>query len=622
MSKIANTITNQYNEIQQLKIDSVQRKNGDFAFVDKLKELIVNQYFKEQDNLWEFFETASDGFVQVMYEGIANMMENVGDIDLCTLSDLSNIAKLLGVDDLSIFSIPWTDELEPLIDTYSVNKEFVLYGRHSTTDLNTIFGTNASGEDINTGYMSQLVDVSFKEVLINMLYDPTSENGIEHIALLEQIVPEEYRGADYTYIAGVRDGTVDRLSDSAHYNMLNDGEMLDAGAKFCRNYCIKILLLRENLKSITQKNAILGTQKIIEKMLTEYVIREFSNVEDLGFYVPTKTESEVLAIGVNNDPFRSWSKFLNNIGDLGSLLNIEVVEYYDTTEYLNIAPTSIPFKTQLVPIYESYSEPYLTVSGQIAYKDPVNRITGYNEVETSEPAKGEGNTRYWEADLSEEDSDSILALFRRLEIIDETDDLDVLMQFLDRVYDIHSPNDWTEFGATDFTSAADLAGMQKKYSGTTGELATSPWTNDKAQDYPTIAPVPFMWNLVEKVYQVFPRLIQYTIETSKQLSTQYENIVDIDASSGSKYHENGTDIKGMIMDSWRSYANEYMSYRSYHEAEDNEDSTSTENKNVQIDGSFNMLALGDLLDIYDTVATGSLFQSFNALTGYYEYVTE
>ena len=190
MSKISDIIVNQYEEIQKLKIDSVKRKNGDFAFVDKLKELIINDYFKEQDNLWEFFDTASDSFVQILYESLANMLENISDIDLCTIESLGNIAKLLAVTDLSLFQIQFTDQMIALIDTYSVNREYVLYGKHSLSDVQEIFNTT-DPSDINNNYLSELVEVSFKEVLVNMLYDPTSGTGIEHIALLETIVPEE-----------------------------------------------------------------------------------------------------------------------------------------------------------------------------------------------------------------------------------------------------------------------------------------------------------------------------------------------------------------------------------------------------------------------------------------------
>ena len=628
MSKISNTLVNQYDEIQKLKINSVARKNGDFAFVDNLKELIVNDYFKDQDNLWEFFDTAAnseDGetsIIKVIYEGVANMMENVADIDLCTLTDLKNIAILLNVENLSLFDIPWSDQLESLIDTYSVNREFVLYGRHSLTDVEEVFGDNATDSEINAGYLDQLVDTSFKEVLINMLFDPTSDEGIEHIGIIELVVPEEYLGSDYTYVARVRDGTIDRLDDHAHYELLNTGDMLDVAAKFCRNYCIKILFLRETLKSITQKNSILGSQKIIEKMLTEYVIREYSNIEEFGFFVPTKSESEILSMGINNDPFRSWTKFLKNIGDLGSLLEVEVVEYYDNTEYMNIAPSSIPYKTNEVPITEMYAEPYLNASGQIEYLPPVLRTIGYETVTTSEPARNPGNERFWEGNISEEGSEDILALFRRLGIINDDDNLDVLMQFLDKIYDTHSPSFWTDFPATDYVSSDELLEMQQKYMGTTGEYSQAPWVNAKSQDYPTIAPTPFLWNLIEKTYRTFPRLIQYTLETSRELGTKYNGIVDVSGDQGYKYNPDDTSVKGMIIDSWRDYAKEYMSYGSYHEAEDNLDSRGEQNKNAAIDGSFNMLALGDLLNIYNTVPTGSLNGAFNALTGYYEYVTD
>lgn len=631
MSKISNTITNQYNEIQQLKIDSVVRKNGDFAIADKLKELIINNYFQDQDRLWKFFEESSDGFSQVLYESIVNMMENVGDIDLCTLEDLKNIASMLNVQNLTMFDLPLSDELISLIDTYSVNKEYVLYGRHSTTDIETIFGIDAFDrndpalvEQVNAAYMSDLVDVSFKEVLLNMLYDPTSADGQEHIAILELIVPDEYLTTEYDYLVGVRDGTTDRLSDSAHYTLLNNSDLLDIASKFLRNYSIRILFFRENLKSIAQKNAILGTQKVIEKMLTEYVIKGYSNIEDFGFFVPLKTEEEALNLGINNDSFRSWTRFLNNVSDLGSLLDIEVVEYYDTTEYMNIGPSARPFKTNLVPITEQYEEPYLNASGQIEYKDPVTRITGYNEVTSSEYAKPEGNDRFWESDPYETDQETVLAMFERLGLIDSDDDIEVLITFLSTLYNNNAPNNWADLTPTDFATATDLANMDAKYlNSPTGYISNSPWVNIKSTDYPTVSPIPWMWNLVEKTFLTFPRLIQYATESTSDFAANYDKYVDIDGDQGELYSPTSSGSIGMIIDSWRDTANEYFGYRSYHESEDNLDETSTANKNAQVDGSFNMLALGDLLNVYSGIVSGAPYANASgaiklALEQYYE----
>lgn len=634
MSKISDTITNQYTEIQKLKIDSVARKNGDFAFADKLKELIINNYFKDQDNLWQFFQESSDGFAQVLYESIANMMENVQDIDLCTLYDLKNIATMLNVRNLTMFNLPLSDQLTSLVDTFSVNKEFVLYGKHSTTDIETVFGIEDFDrnnplhmEQVNSGYMSELVDSAFKEVFLNMLYDPTSQVGQDHIEILGLIVPDEFLDdGEYDYLKGVRDGSVDRLSDSAHYSYLNSSDMLDVASKFMRNYCIRILFFRENLKSIAQKNAILGTQKIIEKMLTEYVIKGYSNIEDFGYYVPLKSEEDILALGVNNDSFRSWTRFLKSVTDLGSLLDVQIVEYYDTTEYMNIGPSAIPHKTNLVPITELYSEPYLTASGTIAYKDPVTRIIGYNTVESSEFAKGQGNDRFWETDPYETDNETVLAMFRRLGLIESDDDIEVLIAFLSKVYNENAPNDWSELSTKDYATAADLAAMQAKYiNSPTGYISNSPWVNAKSTEYPTKAPIPWMWNLVEKTFLTFPRLIQYSMEGASDLSENYTKYVDIDGSQGSIYSPGSTGTIGMIIDSWRDSANEYFSYSGFHETENNLDETGTANKNAQVDGSFNMLALGDLLDIYSNVAftpSGSFSAAsgllISAMNKYYE----
>ena len=303
-------------------------------------------------------------------------------------------------------------------------------------------------------------------------------------------------------------------------------------------------------------------------------------------------------------------------------LDFEVVEYYDTTEYMNIAPSAVPYLTEMVPIIESYEEPYLNPSGVIEYLPAVDKIVGYEEVTTSTTARGAGNTRYWEETLSSEDSESILALFNRLGVIDDDDDLDILMQFLDRLYDVHSPAFWNTLSETDYVTDAQLIAMQSKYSAASGDDPTAPHVNIKAQDYASIAPLPFLWNLIEKTYNTFPKLVQYSLDSMSDLGDQYLNIVDIDGDKGDLYNPDDTSVRGMIVDSWRSYAKEYMSFSSFFEDENNLDAASEENKNVQIDGSFNMLALGDLLDMYGDIAfsaSGSYTAASGLLLGLDEY---
>jgi hypothetical protein len=214
-------------------------------------------------------------------------------------------------------------------------------------------------------------------------------------------------------------------------------------------------------------------------------------------------------------------------------------------------------------------------------------------------------------------------MFKRLGLITNDDDIDVLITFLSKHYNNNSVNDWSELTPTEFASATDLANMQAKYiNAPSGYISNSPWTNIKSTDYPTVSPIPWMWNLIEKTFITFPRLIEYSLETSGSYTENWNKYVDIDGSQGNLYSTSTSGSIGMIIDSWRSNANEYFGYNTYHESEDNLDETDTPNKNANVDGSFNMLALGDLLDVYNSIASGSFSAASGALNGalykYYE----
>ena len=165
-------------------------------------------------------------------------------------------------------------------------------------------------------------------------------------------------------------------------------------AKKIANACNSICKLREEIKSIKEKDAKIGTALIIEELISDYIYKTLTKKvgltnqkmvgSDLEFaekqFVSlngTETDnvvrnnlsdllnSEQKAIGVE------FEQYLNTISEIAKTLKIDIIEYFDTTStYLNIIP-----EVESVKRVKYYKEktiecpPYLNVNGVVVYSD-------------------------------------------------------------------------------------------------------------------------------------------------------------------------------------------------------------------------------------------------------------
>jgi hypothetical protein len=104
-----------------------------------------------------------------------------------------------------------------------------------------------------------------------------------------------------------------------------------------RNAALRTSYQRDYLKNIARKHAIIGTSRVIQAIVSEYIARNFSSDRYWGYHTfegvsgPTTDISQLEVID---------SELSSNI-----LGDIRVIEYFDSTEYMNISAVTDPLES-------------------------------------------------------------------------------------------------------------------------------------------------------------------------------------------------------------------------------------------------------------------------------------
>lgn len=106
---------------------------------------------------------------------------------------------------------------------------------------------------------------------------------------------------------------------------INKSLLYKVALKFA-NYCNQIRLARESIKILIQNYAKIGSAKIIENIVKQYFYKEFINKSDWNMFYIDKNIDNLSTINL----FKNISDYKNN------KLEIQLVQYFDKTNYLNI----------------------------------------------------------------------------------------------------------------------------------------------------------------------------------------------------------------------------------------------------------------------------------------------
>ena len=104
-------------------------------------------------------------------------------------------------------------------------------------------------------------------------------------------------------------------------------------AKEFTDLCTQISYVRENIKTIIQQYSFIGTQKIISDIVRDYFLKNYSKKSDWRLIADrnTKNDQNLLSLDTLNG-----IKQTNSTDEVTNFFNVNIIEYYDNTPYLNI----------------------------------------------------------------------------------------------------------------------------------------------------------------------------------------------------------------------------------------------------------------------------------------------
>lgn len=201
---MSSTSTVSYNDIK--------RKGSDFSFTKKLSDYARNDKWVESykdsigddsndsslSTMWRTVRIGSEEVGNAIYTKIKNFIDEIGNIDTCTVNQLRRYADILGVDNdyLNInFSFP--SEIAELIDIFSVNRAYLYNKAISNDDQSVVLKNTIIGDDTSS-LISKLIknDNDFKTLVQKSVYNTimnflnlknvtfdSSKDGIETIEI-------------------------------------------------------------------------------------------------------------------------------------------------------------------------------------------------------------------------------------------------------------------------------------------------------------------------------------------------------------------------------------------------------------------------------------------------------
>lgn len=93
---------------------------------------------------------------------------------------------------------------------------------------------------------------------------------------------------------------------------------------------LNISYVREQIKTSIQQYNFIGTKRIATDILRDFFIKNYTNEHDWGYISEINSASKI-----DEDIFKPLTALLNP--DLNKRFSIDVIEYYDSTNYLNIS---------------------------------------------------------------------------------------------------------------------------------------------------------------------------------------------------------------------------------------------------------------------------------------------
>jgi len=421
------------------------------------------------------------------------------------------------------------------------------------------------------------------------------------------------------------------MSDIFNITGKSKYEIIDAVSIILRNICVRTSYYRETLKFIMQKHSEVGSRNAIIHILEEYILRSFTKREDWL----QGTDFEKIGELSGN----LLDELLTNIIDIGQEFQINVEEYYDTTEYLNINKTDdISGDGNLKYWYDFNEAPPISanLSGEFETWNPLNNAfildngisadisNGYDiEPLTSDIYDFHQHLKkvaYNNILESEHSADEVYNFYDQLglpgRLSGDWDSNDIYdnapkLDFLTKIYDTYTPQNITGdlFEFYDFDNKqfeiVSLDDLYSKYLNT--NTGFDPAVNFKNQNFASIASQPYIWNLVKKIEKrgfqnidvmQLPSDDDRTVDEERDI---YGNLIN------ATYSNLNPILSGEYIPSksWMSHNNEFICYKSNFEHSHNLKYNYEPSIMIDFDGPFKPASLSKYLEILEYCKIGT-----------------
>lgn len=234
-------------------------------------------------------------------------------------------------------------------------------------------------------------------------------------------------------------------------------------AKSMADFTIAIMVRRDLLKKLSYRYAQIGSNDNLKKTIKSYIARNY-----------TKRDNDWKMISnaaISNDVF------LPTLNDLAENFDVDIDEYYDNTDYLNISAESAR-KMRADTVIVDVASAYIDASGNIA--STYVQMDKIEYTPTDEPLISGGNERFWETNAYRyqfaNTSSDIYQFYQNVKGSELKDAVEI-SALMDKVYSDHA--------LSSLIASSDA--MNRKYIGDDSSYFQA--INLGNPNYPTIAPI-------------------------------------------------------------------------------------------------------------------------------------
>lgn len=234
-------------------------------------------------------------------------------------------------------------------------------------------------------------------------------------------------------------------------------------AKSMADFTIAIMVRRDLLKKLSYRYAQIGSNDNLKKTIKSYIARNY-----------TKRDNDWKMISnaaISNDVF------LPTLNDLAENFDVDIDEYYDNTDYLNISAESAR-KMKADTVIVDVASAYIDASGNIA--STYVQMDKIEYTPTDEPLISGGNERFWETNAYRyqfvNTSSDIYQFYQNVKGSELKDAVEI-SALMDKVYSDHA--------LSSLIASSDA--MNRKYIGDDSSYFQA--INLGNPNYPTIAPI-------------------------------------------------------------------------------------------------------------------------------------